>query len=672
MDNKTVRILECTLRDGSYAIDYQFTAEDSAIIAAGLEQAGFDLIEIGHGLGLHASSPKIGIAAATDEEYLDAVSSSLKKAKFGTFFIPGIGRMEDLVMAAKYQMGFVRIGTNVTEVEHAEPFIKRAKDLGMLVSSNLMKSYALPIDDFLRQAVKARDYGADIISVVDSAGGMMPEDVHTYVKRLKDEVGCTVGFHGHNNLLLAIANSLEAVKAGAEVVDSSLQGMGRSAGNAQTEILAILLKKLGYATGIDLYMTMDLGEKVIRPMMGGEKGVDAISVILGYAQFHSSYLNTVYKAAKKYKLDPRELVIRISEVDRINVTDELAERISTDLESERSAGYQQAPIWNLDINIKDPVMNTDDIVNNAKAVALEMLSLGKKTGKQTVFTLAGTSNKIKTQSSFPFIRQNAAYIIGTAEVVSVDEAVAICQAIDPFMDYTLVDVGHAEIKFQGMYQRVRAVMKQCIVLPYKDFEAKLNALDALIGQLVENPRDKKIVICGQESGLAARLINRGCTVSCLPPRSGELPASVDVLIGMSPYEMTISVEILTRVNKEGIIIDAGPGSIFDDAIDEAHKVGLPIYRLDMRAGLAGEIINVIETHELACRTMGKANLSDISVVAGGILGKKGEIIVDSIIHPTRVIGVADGKGHVMNADEAKPYRDLVKKIKLEIAKMKFI
>jgi 4-hydroxy 2-oxovalerate aldolase/long-chain acyl-CoA synthetase len=251
MDNtqrKKIQILECTLRDGSYAIDYQFTAEDTAIITSGLEQAGFELIEIGHGLGLNASSPLIGLSAATDEEYLEAAAKSLKKAKFGMFFIPGIGRKKTLDLAAKYKMDFVRIGTNVTEVEQAEPYIKYAKELGFLVFSNLMKSYALPIDEFIKKAELASRYGADVIVVVDSAGGMMPEEVHNYISRIKREIGVKVGFHGHNNLLLAIANTVEAVKAGAEIVDSSLQGIGRSAGNAQTEILVMVLEKRVYST----------------------------------------------------------------------------------------------------------------------------------------------------------------------------------------------------------------------------------------------------------------------------------------------------------------------------------------------------------------------------------------------------------------------------------------
>ncbi|MGB8322096.1 MAG: hypothetical protein WCE52_03950, partial [Candidatus Acidiferrum sp.] len=135
-------ILEVTLRDGSYLIDFQFTAEDTATIASALEGVGFRWIEVGHGLGLNASQAGKGMAAATDEEYMEAATQALKHAKWGMFFIPGIGREEDLRLAARYGMSFIRVGTNVTETAQAEPYIALAKELGFIVSYNAMKSYA--------------------------------------------------------------------------------------------------------------------------------------------------------------------------------------------------------------------------------------------------------------------------------------------------------------------------------------------------------------------------------------------------------------------------------------------------------------------------------------------------------------------------------------------------
>ena len=142
---KFISILDCTLRDGSYIIDYQFTDEDTYIISLGLKRAGVKLIEIGHGTGIGSSEAGKGKAAATDEEYINAAKAALEgsDAKFGMFFIPGIGTMEKLEKAAKLGIDFVRIGTNITEVDQAEKYIKKAKSLGLMVFANLMKSYAV-------------------------------------------------------------------------------------------------------------------------------------------------------------------------------------------------------------------------------------------------------------------------------------------------------------------------------------------------------------------------------------------------------------------------------------------------------------------------------------------------------------------------------------------------
>jgi isopropylmalate/homocitrate/citramalate synthase len=165
-------ILDVTLRDGSYLIDFQFTAQDTAMIASALESVGVRWIELGHGLGLNASASGKGAAAATDEEYLEVAADTLKVARWGMFFIPGIGREADLRLASQYKMPFVRIGTNITEIDQAEPFIKQAKDLGMLVSFNGMKSYAVSPERWGSCAAQMQQWGADIVCLVDSAGSM--------------------------------------------------------------------------------------------------------------------------------------------------------------------------------------------------------------------------------------------------------------------------------------------------------------------------------------------------------------------------------------------------------------------------------------------------------------------------------------------------------------------
>ena len=324
MREKT-EILECTLRDGAnLAKDSQFTARETVAIASGLEAAGFERIEIGHSRGLNA--PRTATAPA-DHEYLEVTSSVLKRARFGMFFMPEVGNAENLRMASEHGMGFLRVGTNVTETYMTEEPIRLAKDLGMEVMSFLMKSYAFSVDKVVEQARMVEHYGADVITLADSAGGMVPSQVKEYIRSVKKNVGVLVGFHGHNNLGLAIANTLAAIEVGATLVDSTLLGIGRSAGNAQTEVLLCILKKIGCDYGnIDLYKTMDLGESVIRPLIklqGRNFGIDHIDAVMGYAEFHSSFLKFVSDVAREYKLDPRDLIVKVSEKEKVSLSKKL-------------------------------------------------------------------------------------------------------------------------------------------------------------------------------------------------------------------------------------------------------------------------------------------------------------------------------------------------------------
>jgi len=668
---KKIDILDCTLRDGSYAIDYQFTAEDTAIIASGLEDAGFRFIEIGHGLGLNASSPEYGISASTDKEYLEAASSVIKKSKYGMFFIPGIGRIQDIDIAAGYGMGFIRIGTNVTETEKAEQYIKRSKEAGMMVFSNLMKSYALPIDDFIKKAKLAKDYGADVIVIVDSAGGMLPDEVNTYVSRVINDVDITAGFHGHNNLQLAIANTIEAVKAGATIVDSSLQGMGRSSGNAQTELLIIVLEKLGYNLNIDLFKAMDLGEKIVKPMMGGEKGIDSISATLGYAQFHSSFLKIIYKIAQKHSIDPRDLIIRTGEVEKTNIKEELVEKLASEVKKETN---DSRLFWNINYNFKNIDFKNKTLSNIAKTVALEIVSLSKKIGKQSLFTIAGTLNKKMKNSSFPFIRQNIAYIIGNAEVASVNQAIEIAKSIDGYIDYILVDVDNQNSYFKDLYKNIKNTVKKSTVLPYKDSDAHVNAIDSFLAQILYDITNIRIIIIGNNSmseKLSVKLKERGAVVIKKDKNAVLENETADVIVALTPYKYSVSRSMVQSLTKNGIIIDAGPGCIKKDVIEYINNAGICMYRIDMRAGLSGEVINVIETYELASKIMGRRQINNINIVAGGYIGKKGDIVVDSIAAPSRVIGVADGKGKLIAVDDISQYTDLIKKVKLGIAKERY-
>jgi len=689
---KNITILDCTLRDGSYAIDYQFTVEDTAIIASGLEQAGLELIEVGHGFGLNASN------AATDEEYLKAARTVLKKARFGMFFIPGIGREEDLKLAARYGMDFVRIGTNITEVDDSERYVDLAKSLGMRVSANLMKSYALSPSEFLKQAKKSERFGADILVVVDSAGGMLPQDIIDYVSILKNNTGLPIGYHGHNNLGLAISNTIEAIKAGATTVDTSLRGMGRSAGNAQTEILVFILEKLGYSTGVDVYKAMDIAEKLLKPLMRSEQGIDSIGATSGYAQFHSSFLTTIYKVAQRHQIDPRELIVRVSEIDRVHVSEELAEGIAEELEQERKDVLTSKFVWDIDLDLpKTAEQKESKVGKKAQELAREMLSLSKKTGKYSVFTIARSTDPKKKQASFPFIRQNSLCIIGNAEIAQLDEAAEIAESIDGLVDIILADIEPGT----GMMDAVRNTVKKSTVLAYKDEDSLVSAADSFICQLMPELAAKKVTILGDNgagSKLALKLAERGAHVVIWGEDEGRLVKIIEglnlvlsevssgnisasdrlikaatgasILVGILPRSPLVTVEMLEAMQEKGIVIDAGIGTICPEAIEYGITHRFELYRLDMRAGLSGEITTVLETCELTDKVIGTKDYNGTKVVSGGALGRKGDIVVDSITRPTRIVGVADGRGGLVWEKEIQKYRQKITKIKAKMIEEK--
>ena len=333
---KKVKILDTTLRDGSYTINFSFTSADTSVVCKSLEDVGIEYVEIGHGLGFNAGNLGYGKAAESDEEYMIAAESVLNKTRYGMFCIPGIARLEDLETAKKHKMWFVRIGTDVTKVNESEKFIKKAKECGLFVAANYMKSYALEPEKFAQKVIQSEKYGADMIYIVDSAGGMFPEDVKKYFNAIRKVSDIPIGFHGHDNLGLAVSNSLTAADIGIEFIDSSLQGLGRSSGNASTEILVAALKKLGMDTGIDFLKLLDVGWQYIQPLII-DKGKLPLDIVAGFADFHSSYMHKIMKYSTKYNVNPALLIIEMSKINKVDVDDKALEAIAKQIQKNEMA-----------------------------------------------------------------------------------------------------------------------------------------------------------------------------------------------------------------------------------------------------------------------------------------------------------------------------------------------
>ena len=316
--NRSLEILDTTLRDGNYVVDFSFTAQDVAFLASELERCGIDWIEIGHGLGLGASR-KYGQAGSSDVDYIKAARNALKNSKFGVFAIPGIASQDDIKMAADLGMDFIRIGANIDRVNEMEKLVNFSRKAGLFVCTNFMKSYCMEPFDFAKLGRQAEDFGSQMNYVVDSAGGMLPNEVKEYIYALHEVTNVPVGFHGHDNTRMAVANSLAAAESGVSLVDTTLFGIGRGSGNAATEVMAYAFKKLfDWFPEKKVKRLVRLAESFSLPLVGGAPDA-LLSTSLGMSQVHSMYLEVILAHAKEESVDPHMLISQVGEIDKMHV-----------------------------------------------------------------------------------------------------------------------------------------------------------------------------------------------------------------------------------------------------------------------------------------------------------------------------------------------------------------
>lgn len=311
MAERKITVVDTTLRDGSHAMKHSFTKDQAALIAGGLDRCGVPIIELSHGDGLGGSSYTYGFSKADEFTLLKAANEQLRNAKLAVLLIPGIGTIEDLKRACDCGAGVVRVATHVTEGDVSAQHIKAAKEMGMMAVGFLMMVHMAPPERIAEEAQKMESYGADYINLADSAGYLLPEGVKARIEAVRGAVKIPVGFHAHNNLGMAMANSLCAVQSGATYIDGTLRGLGAGAGNTQIEALAGVLQRSGYDTGLDFYGLMDHAQNVVDPLMLRPQIIDNGSLMLGYAGVYSSFLLHVYDAAKQYDLEPRDILVEL-------------------------------------------------------------------------------------------------------------------------------------------------------------------------------------------------------------------------------------------------------------------------------------------------------------------------------------------------------------------------
>ena len=310
-----VRITDSSLRDGSHPKRHAFTSAEVARVVTALDAAGVPAIEVSHGDGLSGSSFAYGRSAVDERELIATAVEHASSAKIAALMLPGVAVKDDIAAAADLGVRIIRIATHCTEADVSVQHFGLARELGLETVGFLMMSHSTAPEALARQARIMADAGCQCVYVVDSAGAMILEDASDRVAALVDELGADaqVGFHAHQNLSLAVANSVHAIRAGAVQVDGSTRGFGAGAGNAPVEALVAVCTKLGLRTGVDPMRIMDAAEEVVRPIMPEECVVDRLSLTMGYAGVYSSFLKHAFAQAERFEVSPVEILTRAGE-----------------------------------------------------------------------------------------------------------------------------------------------------------------------------------------------------------------------------------------------------------------------------------------------------------------------------------------------------------------------
>lgn len=339
MSGPAFRLTDSTLRDGSHAISHAFTPEQVRAVVTSLDAAGVPVIEVSHGDGLGGSSFNYGFSRTDEMDLLDVAVEARTDARIAILLLPGIGTREHLRRAAAKGADVARIATHCTEADISQQHIALAKELRLEAVGFLMMAHMIEPDDLLEQARLMESYGADCVYVVDSAGAMTIDDARRRVARLKQGLDCQVGLHAHNNLSLAVANSMAALEEGVDQLDGCTTGLGAGAGNCPTEILVAALERAGVDTGVDPLAVMDTAEEVVRPIRPEQGVIDRDGLMLGYAGVYGSFLLHAKRAAERYGVDTKEILLELGRRGVVGGQEDMIIDVALELEREAAAAH---------------------------------------------------------------------------------------------------------------------------------------------------------------------------------------------------------------------------------------------------------------------------------------------------------------------------------------------
>jgi 4-hydroxy-2-oxovalerate/4-hydroxy-2-oxohexanoate aldolase len=344
LQGKKITVHDMTLRDGMHPKRHLMTLDQMKSIACGLDAAGVPLIEVTHGDGLGGSSVNYGFPAHTDEAYLGAVIPQMKQAKVSALLIPGIGTVDHLLMAKDLGVGTIRVATHCTEADVSEQHINKARALGLDTVGFLMMAHMASPEKLVSQALLMESYGANCIYVTDSAGYMLPDDVTARLTAVRHAIKpeTELGFHGHHNMAMGIANSIAAVAAGANRIDAAAAGLGAGAGTTPMEVFIAVCARMGIETGVDVFKIQDVAEDLVVPIMDHIIRIDRDSLTLGYAGVYSSFLLFAKRAGAKYGVPARDLLVELGRRGMVGGQEDMIEDTAMTMARNRNTTQKAA------------------------------------------------------------------------------------------------------------------------------------------------------------------------------------------------------------------------------------------------------------------------------------------------------------------------------------------
>ncbi|MES2264497.1 MAG: 4-hydroxy-2-oxovalerate aldolase [Pseudomonadota bacterium] len=338
---KKILISDPTLRDGNHAVRHQLSRESFISYCQAAEAANVPIIEVGHGNGLGASSMLVGECRLTDDEILTVARQNLHKTRLGIHVIPGFCTIkQNLSRAVDLGVDLFRIASHCTEADITDRHIAYARQAGKEAWGVLMMSHMASAGVLLEEAKKMESYGAEAIVIMDSAGAYFPDDVKERISTLVGGLSIPVGFHGHNNLGMAVINSVTAVNEGASIIDGTIRGFGAGAGNTQLEVLVAVFERLGFETGIDLYKILDAADLAERDFNPVAPSISPLSIVSGLAGVFSGFAKPVAAAAHEYKVDPRDIFFGLGQRNAVAGQESLIIEVARDLAERNSAAVK--------------------------------------------------------------------------------------------------------------------------------------------------------------------------------------------------------------------------------------------------------------------------------------------------------------------------------------------